>query len=157
MGSFLGHEVAGMLKWPQTCLVPRPGMCKPVPPLHYIPSCSFIHSLVFSLKGRAWQEPEPRHVTGMALAHCILGKFLGVVCHCFPLLRCLIKHEQNFALLNFFFFNTATKYLCKLWRLIICSRLQFYIKVKTRCLSEKYVEILKYLLKPGTARQHVKS
>jgi len=25
------------------------------------------------------------HVTGMALAHCILGKFLGVVCHCFPL------------------------------------------------------------------------
>ena len=21
---------------------------------------------------------------GMALAHCILGKFLGVVCHCFP-------------------------------------------------------------------------
>ena len=45
---------------------------------------NFIHSLVFSLKGWAWQEPEPSHVTGMALAHCILGKFLGVVCHCFP-------------------------------------------------------------------------
>ena len=45
---------------------------------------SFIHSLVFSLEGRAWQEPEPSHVTGMALAHCILGKFLRVVCHCFP-------------------------------------------------------------------------
>jgi len=44
----------------------------------------FIHSLVFSLEARAWQEPEPSHVTGMALAHCILGKFLGVVCHCFP-------------------------------------------------------------------------
>ena len=44
----------------------------------------FIHSLLFSLEGRAWQEPEPSHVTGMALAHCILGKFLGVVCHCFP-------------------------------------------------------------------------
>ena len=42
------------------------------------------HSLLFSLEGRAWQEPEPSHVTGMALAHCILGKFLGVVCHCFP-------------------------------------------------------------------------
>jgi len=38
----------------------------------------------FSLEGRAWQEPEPSHVTGMALAHCILGKFLGLVCHCFP-------------------------------------------------------------------------
>jgi len=23
-------------------------------------------------------------VTGMALAHCILSKFLEVVCHCFP-------------------------------------------------------------------------
>ena len=23
-------------------------------------------------------------MTGMALAHCILGKFLGVICHCFP-------------------------------------------------------------------------
>ena len=45
---------------------------------------SFIHSLVFSLEGRAWQEPEPSHVTDMALAHCILGKFLGVVCHCLP-------------------------------------------------------------------------
>ena len=44
----------------------------------------FIHSLVFSLEGQAWQEPEPSHVTSMALAHCILGKFLGVVCHCFP-------------------------------------------------------------------------
>ena len=31
-----------------------------------------------------WQEPEPSYVTGMALAHCILGNFLGVVCHCFP-------------------------------------------------------------------------
>ena len=23
-------------------------------------------------------------MTGMAVAHCILGKFLRVVCHCFP-------------------------------------------------------------------------
>ena len=37
-----------------------------------------------NIEGRAWQEPEHNHVTGMALAHCILGKFLGVVCHCFP-------------------------------------------------------------------------
>jgi len=43
-----------------------------------------IHSLLFSLRGRVAQEPEPSHVTGMALAHCILGKFLGVVFHCFP-------------------------------------------------------------------------
>jgi hypothetical protein len=32
-----------------------------------------------------WQEPEPSQATGMALARCILGNFLGVVCHCFPL------------------------------------------------------------------------
>ena len=64
-----------------------------------------IHSLVFSLEGRAWQEPEPSHVTGMALAHCILGKSLGVVCHRFPppldvptlAARCLCpqRHERS--------------------------------------------------------------
>jgi hypothetical protein len=34
---------------------------------------------------RFWQEPEPSQATGMALTRCILGKFLGVVFHCFPL------------------------------------------------------------------------
>jgi len=49
-----------------------------------VDSESFVHSLIFSLEGRAWQEPEPSHMTGMVLAHCIMGKYLGVVCHCFP-------------------------------------------------------------------------
>jgi len=31
-----------------------------------------------------WQESEPSQATGVALVRCILGKFLGVVCHCFP-------------------------------------------------------------------------
>jgi hypothetical protein len=35
--------------------------------------------------GRFWQEQEPSQATSMVLARCILGKFLGVVCHCFPL------------------------------------------------------------------------
>ena len=35
-------------------------------------------------EGRLWQEPEPSQATGMAVAHCILGSFLGVGCHCFP-------------------------------------------------------------------------
>ena len=30
------------------------------------------------------KNPMTSAVTGMALAHCILGKFLGVVCHCLP-------------------------------------------------------------------------
>ena len=34
--------------------------------------------------GQFGQEPEPSQVTSMALVRCILGKFLGVVCHCFP-------------------------------------------------------------------------
>jgi len=51
----------------------------------YIFIHSFIHSLVFSLRGRVGRNQSPViHVTGMALAHCILGTFLGVVCHCFP-------------------------------------------------------------------------
>ena len=44
----------------------------------------FINSLVFSLESRAWQEPESSHVNGMALAHCILGNFMGVVCRYIP-------------------------------------------------------------------------
>jgi hypothetical protein len=46
-----------------------------------------IQIIIISIQplGRFWQELEPSHVTGMALARCILGMFLGVVCHCFPL------------------------------------------------------------------------
>jgi hypothetical protein len=46
---------------------------------------SFIHSFISNQPlGRFQQEPEPSQATGLALAHCILGKFLGVGCHCFP-------------------------------------------------------------------------
>jgi hypothetical protein len=34
--------------------------------------------------GRSGQRPELSQATGMALVRCILGKSLGVVCHCFP-------------------------------------------------------------------------
>jgi len=34
--------------------------------------------------GRSGQRPELSQATGMPLVRCILGKFLGVVCHCFP-------------------------------------------------------------------------
>ena len=34
--------------------------------------------------GPVWKEPEPSQATDMAPKRCILGKFLGVVCHCFP-------------------------------------------------------------------------
>ena len=56
----------------------------PVNPDKWSSTVYIIHSLVFSLKRPGWQEPEHSHVTGIALAHCILGKFLGVVCHCSP-------------------------------------------------------------------------
>ena len=36
------------------------------------------------LLGRSGQRPEFSQATGMALVRCILGKFLGVACHCFP-------------------------------------------------------------------------
>ena len=34
--------------------------------------------------GRSGQRPEFSQATGTALVRCILGKFLGVACHCFP-------------------------------------------------------------------------
>jgi hypothetical protein len=39
----------------------------------------------YSAFGPVWQEPEPSQPTGMALVRCVLGKFLGVGCHCIPL------------------------------------------------------------------------
>jgi hypothetical protein len=42
----------------------------------------FLLLLVFSPWASFWQEPEPSQATGMALAHCILGKFLGIVHLC---------------------------------------------------------------------------
>jgi len=39
--------------------------------------------------GRSGQRPELSQTTGIALVRSILGKFLGVACHCFPpLFRC---------------------------------------------------------------------
>jgi len=37
--------------------------------------------------GQFGREPEPSQATSTALVRCILGKFLGVVCHCFPPLK----------------------------------------------------------------------
>jgi hypothetical protein len=34
--------------------------------------------------GQFGQKPELSRATGMSLVRCILGKFFGVVCHCFP-------------------------------------------------------------------------
>jgi len=42
------------------------------------------HSLVFSPRGRSGRNQSPFMRPIWLLAHCILGKFLGIVCHCFP-------------------------------------------------------------------------
>jgi len=34
--------------------------------------------------GQSGHRPEFSQATGMVLVRCILGKFLGVACHCFP-------------------------------------------------------------------------
>ena len=45
---------------------------------------TFIHSLVFSPRGRSGRNQSPVMEPMWLLAHCTLGKFLGIVCHCFP-------------------------------------------------------------------------
>jgi len=44
---------------------------------------SIIIIIIIGVQPLGWfgQEPEPSQATGMALVRCILGKFLGVVCH----------------------------------------------------------------------------
>ena len=56
--------------------------------------CDFIIIIIIIIigiqpLGQSGQRPELSQETGMALVRCILDKFLGVVCHCFPpLFRC---------------------------------------------------------------------
>jgi len=52
---------------------------------HYSIIIIIIIIIIIQPLGQFGQEPEPSQVTGMALVCYILGKFLGVVCHCFPL------------------------------------------------------------------------
>ena len=42
-------------------------------------SLQFLWLIIISIQpeGRVCKEPEPSQATGMALAHCILGSFLG--------------------------------------------------------------------------------
>ena len=73
--------VVNPIKSAQVIFTTQREICPPVN-LH---NTHIHHSTVFSLEGRDWQEPKPIHVNGMAVAHCILGKFFGVVYHSFPL------------------------------------------------------------------------
>jgi hypothetical protein len=45
---------------------------------------SFFYFIGIQPLGRSGQRPELSQAAGMALVRCILGKFLRVVCHCFP-------------------------------------------------------------------------
>jgi hypothetical protein len=75
--------------------------------------CMHIHSLPIS----PWpvrQEPELSQATGMALAHCILGKFLGVGCHYFPPHVCIYVYSM---------------YVCIYIRMCVCIYLCLYVCV----------------------------
>ena len=51
--------------------------------------------------GRFGQRPELSQSTGIPLVRCILGRFLGVVCHCFPpgfflrRIKCNLDHKYS--------------------------------------------------------------
>ena len=50
--------------------------------------CAQLHFNIITIGiqplGRSGQRPEFSQATGMILVRCILGKFFGEVCHCFP-------------------------------------------------------------------------
>ena len=48
-----------------------------IPQVYTIGGGRIIIIISIQPEGRLWQEPEPSQATGMALAHCILGSFLG--------------------------------------------------------------------------------
>jgi hypothetical protein len=52
--------------------------------LHILPQLLNLFIIISTQPlGQFGQEPEPSQATGMTLVCCILGKFLGIVCHCF--------------------------------------------------------------------------
>ena len=61
--------------------------------------------------GRFGQRPELSQSTGIALVRCILGKFLGVVCHCFPPVVVLIKLMR----LSWVFSRTTRSWVSQVW------------------------------------------
>ena len=61
----------------------RSTICLNLQTLTYLSLGQVISFISIQPYRQGWEEPEPSHVTGLALTHCILGKFLGVVCHCF--------------------------------------------------------------------------
>ena len=72
-------DVSCFCGWNQS--VPRRDRKRPslVPILNY-----YLFIIGIQPLGRFGQRPELSQSTGIALVRCILGKFLGVVCHCFP-------------------------------------------------------------------------
>ena len=67
-----------------------------VPLKVYIYIYIYIYIIGIQPLGRSRQRPEFSQATGMALVRCILGKFLGVVCHCFPpLVSILMKYQVD--------------------------------------------------------------
>ena len=49
-------------------------------------NCVYVVIIIIGIQplGRSGQIPEFSQATGMALVRCILFRFLGVACHCFP-------------------------------------------------------------------------
>jgi len=63
-----------------------PSPSQSIRPFTTLYACKIIITIIIGIQplGRFGQRPELSQVPGTALVRCILGKFLGVVCHCFP-------------------------------------------------------------------------
>jgi hypothetical protein len=72
------HNAKNFSDW--NCLLNNFGTCAELVVVQRI----YYYYYQYPTLGLVWQEPEVSQATGMALVRCILGKFLGVVCHCFP-------------------------------------------------------------------------
>ena len=68
--------------------------------------------------GQFGQEPEPSQATCIALVRCILGKFLGVFCHCFPPLQHMIIKQFHTPLFQGQSF--VLTYIQGIWYLYLC-------------------------------------
>jgi len=95
-----------------------------------VPKCSYVNGFlviyqsykntmglycIVGIQPLGWsgQRPELSQATVMALVRCILGKFLGVVCHCFPpTMGCITIKSQNPLSVLVAFLSLLTLWVC---------------------------------------------
>ena len=100
----------------------------------------YIHIIIIGIQplGRFGQRPELSQATGVALVRCILGKFLGVVCHCFPL--------YTYTCICMYMYIQVCIYVCIYIRIYVYPSAYMYTYTHTHTHTHIYIYISQFTM-----------